>query len=95
MPLLECVGPVSSRRPLRSPVPRPVPESTLQTGETSGSPGIASMIAVPDGIQGTDLFLDLEWLISQGRTDAEIVEALELPRDLISLLASFRERLTQ
>ncbi len=87
-------GPVSRRRPLKSPSGRDVPESRLGTVPGSrAEAGILSLTALASSDGGWELLSDIETLVNQGRSDAEIVGELELPGQYFEELAYLRSRM--
>jgi hypothetical protein len=70
----------SLRRPWRDRQPRPVPESVLQPpGAGAGAAGLLNTAgAGGDEVAYVELVLDVQDLIEQGRSNREIVAALEM-----------------
>jgi hypothetical protein len=68
------------RRPWHDPQPRAVPESVLQApGAGRGATGLLSRAGVSDAeVDHVDLVLDIQQLLAEGRSNAEIVDALGL-----------------
>jgi hypothetical protein len=68
------------RRPWRDRQPREVPESVLQApGAGREAPGLLNTAGVSDGeIAHVDLVLDIQHLVAEGWSNAEIVAELEL-----------------
>jgi hypothetical protein len=66
------------RRPWRDRQPRPVTEAALQ-GPGPGAAGVLNTMSIstPD-IDSVDLVLDIQHLLAEGRSNEEIVAALEL-----------------
>lgn len=85
-------GPVSKRRPLKSPTRREVPESVLSPhGE--GQPGLTSL--VPDincALGDWEIQEDIGTLLDKGKTDEQILAELELPPTLLSTIQYLRGR---
>jgi hypothetical protein len=83
------------RRPWRSPQPRAVPEAALRApGEGAGAAGPLNTIgASPNEIAYTDLVLDIQDLIARGRSNADIIAALEMTSsDAADLVEYLRQR---
>ncbi len=86
---------VFMRRPWRSPQPRPVTESVLLPGRTEfeKSEFIAAAGVTPSETSLVDLSLDIATLLERGRTDAEIIEELELAAPWAAdLITELRQR---
>lgn len=89
--LVEEVGQVSRRRPLSSPVPRPIPESRLLSGQCDDKvTGPASSIADSVGaVDVTHLIDRIRELVREGRDDGQILGELDLSeaaREAVSYL---------
>jgi hypothetical protein len=68
------------RRPWRDPQPRAAPESVLEApGAGRGATGPLNRAGVTDAeVDHVDLVLDIQELLAKGRSNAEILDALEL-----------------
>jgi hypothetical protein len=68
------------RRPGRDRQPREVPEAVLQApGAGAGATGLLNTFGISDSeIAYVDLLLDVQHLLAEGRSDAQIVAALEM-----------------
>ena len=90
----ESVG-LGLRRPWRSPNLRPVTEAVLLPGrnEPESPEFIAASQVSASEFDLVDLSLDIETLIGRGRTDAEIIEELEIKTfSATDLLVELRRR---
>lgn len=88
------LGRVSQHRPLKSPSPRPAPESVVSpVGDDSDRAGLVGFAAVSADDRGVAVLLaDIGELIKKGLNDAEVVGQLELDRACIPLIAYLRGR---
>jgi hypothetical protein len=68
------------RRPWRERQPRAVPESALQApGTGAGTTGLLNSTGISEGEIGyVEFLLDVQHLLAEGRSDAQIVAALEM-----------------
>jgi hypothetical protein len=78
-----------TQRPMRSPVPRPVPESVISPEANDDSRSTSSIIGSAEA--GNDvgymqLIDDVRTMLNRGRSDAQISEELNLPLDAIAYL---------
>jgi hypothetical protein len=90
----ENIGPVSRRRPLVSPTPRPVPESVVGGRSSTGhgnSPLDLGTITY-DPAKFRELLQDIRDLISKRRSDKEIVAELNLSNYSLDAIAYLRQR---
>ena len=80
---------LATRRPVRTPQKREVPETTLAPNRQDvDRTGFLESQSVPqDQLESVDQMLDIQELMSQGRSDEEIQETLELKTtDLIGYI---------
>jgi DNA-binding Lrp family transcriptional regulator len=88
------VGPISLRRPLTSPVPRPVPDAVVSAAADHTS--IVEFRAHTFDNQSLyDLLLDVEELLARGKSYSQICRDLEVPEDLAEELQAVYERLKE
>lgn len=90
----QSVGRVSRRRPLSSPVRRPVPESRLLSSQAPGqSVGPLAMIADrATDLETNHLIGRIRDLIGQGRDDDQILEDLNLSVTALAAVSYLRSR---
>jgi hypothetical protein len=84
----------AKRRPLQSRCPRPVPETALTASAQGGSESrfLEILGVTPDETDQVDLKLDIRMLIAEGRSNGEILAALELGPDSGELIEYLRQR---
>ena len=88
------LGPVSRRRPLNSPRARDVTETALgNVSRSQTEAGLISATAVASCDEGWELLSDIEDLVSLGRSEEEIIEELELPRQAFEEITYLRSRI--
>jgi hypothetical protein len=89
---------IAQRRPWRSKSLRPVPATVVQPerDENDATQLLHAAGVSSDEIATTDLLMDIESLIVKGRSDAQIMEDLELTADAdVRLVAYIRDRVTE